>query len=216
MPTQDYRDKDNQKIPGVTTVLIEDQNGLIAAANLLGLKGVRVYHTKDQVGEWSLSGDIGTCCHAMIEAHLTGVPFKREEFTPDVLRLANAPYGSFLAWREGKTLNGRCEVSYTHPDGFGGTIDYIGSDHIYDWKSSSDYIFKKPAKLYGQLAAYKYLAEHHGHVVRRVTIVRFPKEGTPAEELVMEPGKKLDAGLAMFKALLAAYQARRIIEAKEK
>lgn len=227
MPTQDYRDADNQKIPGVTTILIEDQEGLITAANLLGLKGTRVYHSKDQVGTWSLSTDIGTCCHGMIEAHLRGIPFDPESLPPEIkargedyvgslVRLSHPAYGSFLAWRQGKTLEGECEVSLTHPDGFGGTIDFVHKSEILDWKTGSNFMWKNPAKLYGQLAAYKYLAEHHGHRVDKVTVVRFPKEGTPAEELVIEPGPKLDAGLDMFKALLQAWKARQIINRKDK
>ena len=225
MPTMDYRDSNNEPIPGVTTILqgAEDQSGLVAAANLVGLKGTRIYHLKDrktgavrEIGEWSRAGDIGTCAHQMIQDHIQGTVFDPSQYPEEVVRLSHAPYGSFLAWREGKRLEGACEVSLTHPEGFGGTIDFIGKSEILDWKTGSDYIWKSPAKLYGQLAAYKYLAEHHGYAVDRVTVVRFPKEGTQAEELTIEPGPKLDAALEMFLSLLKAWKARKIINQKDK
>ena len=213
MARQKYKDANGEPLPGVTTIIAQsDQGGLIAAANSMGLKGRAVY---GPAGEWTRAADIGTAAHALIGAHLTGVPIEPKDFDAEVLRLAQLPYQSFLGWREGKSLDGASEVGLTHPGLFyGGTLDMLGKDYILDWKTSSSMRFQDG--WYAQLAGYKILAEANGHgPILRMTVVRFPKEGGLAEELVIE-GEKAEAGKDLFLSLLAAWKARKIINTKEK
>lgn len=205
-PKQGYF-RDDQKLPGVTTVLKQkDSSGLISAANSVGLKGKKVYGPD---GEWSKAADIGTAAHAMIQSYI-------EKNACEMMDAALPAFESFLKWAEGRTFTGKCEVGLVHPIlPFGGTIDYLDTENqlIFDWKTNSSLDYQE--ELYGQMGAYTLLAEGHGHYIRTATIVRFPKEGGPAEELVIETGsKQAVAGRQLFESLLAAYWAREEIKKK--
>ncbi len=198
--------RDGQKLVGTTTVLKQkDSIDLISAANSLGLKHRKVYGPD---GEWSRAADIGTAVHATIQSWIEKVP--AQDLDPVMLDLAMPAFESFLKWAERKTFPGKCEVGLVHPIfPFGGTIDYLDSENhvILDWKTNSslDYV----EELYGQMGAYTLLASAHGHVIKTSTIVRFPKEGGQAEELVIDPASRRGiAGQEMFLALLDAYTQR--------
>lgn len=209
MPTPQYGYfKDGKKIPSVTTILKqEDQSGLVAAANLLGLKGRAIYGPQ---GEWSKAADVGTAVHAMIQSFIEGL-------TVEYSAAAVPAFKSFLEWAGHRLWLGRCEVALVHTvQDYGGTIDYLDGEgrFIMDWKTSKSFEYSE--KFYGQMAGYSMLAESHGMTIDRCTIVRFPKEGGKAEELVIETGSpKERAGRELFRYLLAAYEARQIISAKE-
>lgn len=200
--------RDGQKLVGTTTVLRQkDSSGLISAANSVGLKGKKVYGPE---GEWSRAADIGTAVHLLIQTCLEGAAVDLST-VPEVMSLAALPaFESFQKWAERKTFPGKCEVGLVHPIfPFGGTIDYLDAENhlIFDWKTNSslDYV----EELYGQMGAYTLLASAHGHVIKTSTIVRFPKEGGKAEELVIDPASRRGiAGQEMFLALLDAYTQR--------
>jgi hypothetical protein len=216
-PKQGYS-RDGRKLPGVTTILKQDDSsGLIAAANKLGLKGRAIYGPE---GEWSLAADIGTATHARIQAHIEHREWKNEEgLSEAVVEASKAPFASFQKWANHWRFEGDCEVGLVHPLlGFGGTIDYLNRDQgiILDWKTSGPSLWDYPEKLYGQIGAYVLLAEAHGIKIASTKVVRFPKEGGDAEELKIDPdSEKAIAGQNLFLALLTAYEQRDIISRKE-
>jgi len=210
--------RDGRKLPGVTTILKqEDQGGLVAAANKLGLKGRAIYGPS---GEWSLAADIGTATHARIQANIEDKEPDFGDLPEKVLEASRLPFCAFLQWcidKEPNFKGGECEVGLVHPTlPFGGTIDYLHREQgiILDWKTN--YSFDYPDKLYGQIGAYTLLAEAHGIPIKSTTVVRFPKDGGDAEELVIDPnGAKGQAGRKLFLSLLEAWEQRYIIGLKE-
>lgn len=205
-PKGGYRDKDGNRIPGVTTVLgaHKDSGGLVHAAWKLGLDGL---HYRE---EWDKAADIGTCVHARIEAFITGKPFDQSEFPDVVFKRSHLPYKSFLEWARGKTLEGSCEVALVHSRGFGGTIDYLGGV-LLDWKTNKAIY----PDVIAQVAAYGMLCEEHYGTVPDCIIVRFDKEGGPAEEVSIPAGSaKMEAGRKYFLGLLDAYEAKEELEKK--
>lgn len=213
-PKQGYW-RDGKKLPGVTTILKqEDQGGLIAAANKLGLKGLAVYGPE---GEWSLAADIGTAAHARVQAFIEHKDFSLDGMEKAV-SASIAAFDSFTRWAADKDFTGgECEVGLVHPMlNYGGTIDFLHRERgiILDWKTNSSLDYKD--KLYGQIGAYTMLAEANGIPIKSTTIVRFPKDGGDAEELVIDPrSEKGQAGQRLFTWLLAAYEEREVISRKE-
>lgn len=206
-PKQGYRDAQGNKLPGVTTILgsHKDCGGLVYSAWDLGKQG------RDYQKEWKRAADIGTCVHARIQAHIEGVPFDFTEHDGAIVNLSDAPYGSYREWAGVRTWVGKCEVGLVHPLGFGGTLDYYEPGLILDWKTSKALY----SEVWAQVAGYSMLIEHHYGKVPDARVVRFDKEGGPAEELeIMAGSPKALAGKALFLGLFEAYKAKRIIERK--
>ena len=199
--------RDGVKLPGVTTVLKQkDSSGLISAANSLGRKGKFAFGKE---GEWQRAADIGTATHAMIESFIQNIPVEEVDLS------AKPAFDSFVVWAEGRKFTGKCEVGLVHPElPYGGTIDYIEEPLLFDWKTNSSLDYTE--ELYAQVGAYVMLAEAHGMKIETSTIVRFPKEGGKAEELVIPTDSvKAKLGRELFLALLNAYHFRAAISKKE-
>ena len=209
---------DGAPVVGVTTVLRQkDSIGLIQGANAVGRRGKRVYSTKAEIGEWSRSASIGSCAHDRIEAAIRGVEPDLSDYTEEIQALSIPPFESFKRWAVGKTLNGQTEVPLVHRDlRFGGTIDYIDreTNTLYDWKTSGSLDYRDD--LYGQVAGgYLLLCEQENIKIDRCIVVRFPKEGTDAEFLTVDvPSTIATQAKSMFLGLLAAYNARLVLNAK--
>lgn len=210
-PKHGYRDENGNPLPGVTTILRQvDVQGLIGAANKMGLKGREVYGPR---GEWSRAADIGTCAHARIEAFIRGEVFGPEQAkSPDLFEASTLAYESFLRWAEGREFNGQSEVGLVHPLGFGGTVDYIDADsgEIFDWKTSRSLGASAVAQVCG---GYGMLCEENLFEPNLYHIVRFPKEGGEAEQwTIPATSPTAKAGRLMFESLLASYKATAEIE----
>ena len=209
-PKKGYRDANDNIVVGVTTVLKQSDKGqLIAIANSLGLKGVKIYGPG---GDWSHKADIGTATHALIQGHLDRRPVDFSGASQKAFEDAAPCFQSFLDWSADKILKGESELALVHPKlPYGGTMDFIGDDGVLmDWKSSSDQGFSQTDDLLAQLAAYVELALAHGRKVRRATVVQFPKTGAPAAELSIEVGSlQHKQAWELFRNLLEAYNLRR-------
>ena len=205
-PKAGYRDAQGNKLPGVTTILgaHKDAGGMIWSAWDLGRQG------REYQKEWKRAADIGTCVHAKIQASIERKP-QEHDHEEAICNLAGAPHASFLEWAKGRAWPGRCEIGLVHPLGYGGTLDYYEPGLILDWKSSKNLY----SEVWAQVAGYSMLIEEHFKEVPNCKVVRFPKEGGPAEELDIIAGSpKARAGKALFLGLFEAYKAKRVIEAK--
>lgn len=151
-----------ERFPGTTTILgrFKDSGGLLQWAFRQGQSGASsLYENANK------AADIGTACHAMIEAHIN------YSDAYEALALADLPdegkekaknaFGMYLKWERQtglKMLSRYQEVQLVSPDyRFGGTPDAIaemdGEVVLLDWKTSAgiyaDYLV--------QLAAYQHL-----------------------------------------------------------
>lgn len=234
-PKAGYRDAEGNTLPGVTTILKQvDIQFLIGIANKMGLKGRETYGPK---GEWERAADIGTCAHARIEAFIKGatltpaqwclswteVDLSASVVPGDVQKVAAAmdlfsastpAYESFLKWADGREFKGRTEVGLVHSQGFGGTIDYLPEEEIFDWKTSRQLGASAVAQVCG---GYGMLCEENLFVPRLYHVVRFPKEGGEAEQwTIRADSPTATAGRVMFMSLLESYKATAQIEAVNK
>jgi hypothetical protein len=167
MPTLPYFTTDGTRVPGVTTVnnnLGWSKDGLKHWAWKLGTEG------KDYRNVLKEAADAGTVAHAMVEAHINGVPFGPHlvglPYSPEAEANAKTAFSAFRRWERGSRLNIVATEVYLVDDDyrFGGCIDAIGLvDNeegepelaLIDWKTSdgtyADHII--------QIRAYGYLWE---------------------------------------------------------
>jgi hypothetical protein len=163
-PREGYKLADGTKVPGVTTVIGNclgwNKGALMWWANQEGLAG-RNHRDSSQA-----AADAGTLAHAMVEAHIHGVPFVAPIGTdPAQLAKASVAFGAYREWESDTRLQIVATeiklVSEVHR--FGATPDAIAIRAnkglvLPDWKSSkgtyADHLL--------QLAAY-------GHAFEEVT-----------------------------------------------
>ena len=97
MPTADYRNAENIRIPGNTTVINGNcgwgKQGLIYWAWQQGKDGKDFRETRDE------AGDAGTLAHAMIEADVKGRTLPKIE-NPEIMSKAETAYLNFLHWKK--------------------------------------------------------------------------------------------------------------------
>lgn len=161
---------------GVTTPLsyFGNKNGLIIAANKLGLEG----KTTKEV--WGNAANAGTGAHELIDAYL----HKKSE--PDLSYLdeetkdkAETAYLGFLKWADLVNFQViETETSLFDDDlGLAGTPDLAavqGKRCIIDWKTSANIY----PETWGQIAAYKYLweANHPDEPIEDCYILQINKD----------------------------------------
>lgn len=207
-PTGGYRNKDGQKVVGVTTPIgrFKDSGALLWWAFGQGKAAERgeinsLYDKRDE------AADAGTLAHEMVEAHIAG-----EDFTttaaPNIQKQAEMAFQAYLNWEKTSSLEILAQeiplVSEKYQ--FGGTPDAIGIVGgelcIVDWKTSNgvypDYLI--------QLAAYKVLWEENNPkdpITGGYHLCRFAKEnGDFAHHYYSE----LEDGWEQFKLFLQAYE----------
>lgn len=200
---------------GVTTVVGEwgNKDGLVHAANQLGLKGLTL-------AEWKLKRDIGTLAHSMIEAHLgsTSIDDALVGTAADVAVPAATVYGQFRQWWPTVGL----EVMSLETQivdrilGFGGTIDLIARSkdglHIVDWKTGSQL---RGESAVMQMAAYVHLYDLHnpGEHVHSALVVHIPVDGPVRVHRVTK--EQITRGQVAFAALLGIYRSRKLLHLPE-
>lgn len=154
-----------ERFPGTTTVIgrFKDSTGLLQWAFRQGQSGASsLYENANK------AADIGTACHAMIEAHINYSDAYEAlaliDLPDDGKEKAKNAFGMYLKWERQakvKMLSKYQEIQLVSPTyRFGGTPDAIaevdGEVVLLDWKTSngiySDYLI--------QLAAYQHLINH--------------------------------------------------------
>lgn len=175
MPTQPYKNKAGQRLPGVTTILsrFKEAGGLVHWAWDLGRQGIDYRQVRDD------AANAGTAAHLMVESDIRGIPFDRTPYSPELLERADSAFDAYRQWRDQTKLEPVATelslVSEVHQ--FGGTMDLMltnGRLTLGDIKTS--------ARLYPehliQVAAYAILWEEHhpDQPVQGFHILRFAKE----------------------------------------
>lgn len=204
-----YKLADGTRVPGATTVLAEiAKPALIAWANRLGLQGIEVGKYKDATAQ------VGTACHAMIEAHLKGEEFDRSEYDEITLDIAENGFLKFLGWLDNHKLEDiHAEMPLVSERWrFGGTVDLYctldGVKTLVDFKTSATGIFDE---MEWQVAgAYRTLLEENGHPVERIIILRLGKsDKADLEEKVLGAW---DEAWAVFESALRLYYSKKAFE----
>ncbi len=158
-PTNGYRTKDGERVPGVTTVIgrFKESGALIAWAYKRGKDGLDLYESRDKAAE------LGTLVHGMVEAFIKGedpsaiIPGALTNSDRDAVISA---FSAFQEWFESNNFKIVSQedqlVSEIHK--YGGTPDAVALDGkgrlvLLDWKTS-DGVYAD--HLY-QLGAYRML-----------------------------------------------------------
>lgn len=165
---------DGTRVPGCTTVTgVLNKPALVRWANNLGLDGIDVSNYTDRLA------DAGTLVHHMILCDIQGQVPDLDAFAPQVVRLAENSFISYLAWRRAHTVEPIiCEqpmVSETHR--YGGTPDLYakvdGVNALVDFKSGSGIY----AEHFHQVAGgYLLLLEERGLPVERIVLLNIPRD----------------------------------------
>lgn len=144
MPTQDYRNEKDEKIPGNTTVIGSNlgwsKGALMYWAWKEGKEGRDFRQTRDT------AADAGTLCHAMIEADIKGKPLPPPAvaYPPGVVAKAETGFLNFLEWKKmyGLKLITMEVPLVSEKYQFGTTIDILaevaGKRSIVECKTSND------------------------------------------------------------------------------
>lgn len=158
MPTANYKTKDGQRVPGVTTIIgrFKESGALIAWAYNRGKEGLELYDSRDKAAE------LGTVVHNMVENFIKNdlrlaIPIPLSESDSEQVMSA---FNAFVEWFESNKFEIVEQeihlVSEQHK--YGGTPDAIARDGkgrlvLLDWKTSNgvyqDFLY--------QLGAYRIL-----------------------------------------------------------
>lgn len=168
-----YRLSNGKRVPSVTTIL-----GMIAKPELyrwhnkMGLDGIDTNKYVD------IAARAGTCCHAMIEAYMSGKTFDPSDFTKDEQDMADNGMIKFLDWEAHHIIQPIANelVLVSEKNGYGGTIDCYcvldGKKTLLDFKTSKTIY---DSHLY-QLSAYKELLLENGYEVDDCRILRIGRD----------------------------------------
>lgn len=200
-----YRTLDGTRVPSVTTILgVINKPALIPWANRLGLEGI------DSTKYVDGTARIGTLAHQMIQEHLGGDSWDRNDWTPDEISSAENAVISFYNW-EGeigtpiKTLAIEMQmVSETYK--FGGTLDWLAEidnkTWLIDLKTSKSVY---PEHIY-QLSAYWKTLEDLNFTIDGVRILRVGRTEDEGFDDLVIPSKHLIAGWDVFESALNLYR----------
>ena len=211
MPTRPYHLANDDRVPGVTTVLgLLAKPALVPWANGLGFDGINSTVYVD-----NLAG-AGTLAHCLIQTHLTGGGTADYfGYTLEQIALAESALASFCSWEAGKSLETQetelALVSEEHR--YGGTLDWYGlldgRPTLVDFKTS-EAIWAE--HLY-QLAAYAHLLVENGYPLEEARILQLSRgEGETWSERVMD----VDDVTPYFAVFQAALALKSAIDATEK
>ena len=172
-----YRNKANQIVPGVTTVLGNlgwNKNMLIAWARREALAGNDPEKIKDK------SADIGICAHYMCECDAKGIKPDLSEYSKEHIDIAENCYLGYLEWKKTQNIT---EVIAEIPCvsekyQFGGTIDMLykskGKLLLGDIKTSKGIYLEHKIQL---SAYYHLLLENDYKIEPEVYLLHLAKNG---------------------------------------
>ena len=199
-----YKNKDNKRLPGVTTILgILNKPQLVAWANNLGLNGIESSKFVDDLA------NVGTLAHALVHEHLTGKKVDLDEYSKkDIDRAENAVI-SYFEWEKDKKVKVILAEAQlvSEKDQYGGTCDLYaeinGEKCLIDFKTSKALYDEH---MY-QVSAYKMLLEENGYPVDKCIIVRIGREATEGFET--RTITNFELGQQIFRHCLAIYKLRK-------
>jgi hypothetical protein len=171
MPTQPYL-LNGKRVPGVTTVLAKDVDGLLHWAWQAGRDG------KDWKEMRQAAADAGTACHDMAECDFRGTECDRSKYSEDILKKADHAFLGYLKWKSQTRLKVvKAELALVSKHGFGGCMDAITmGDELYlgDYKTSNSLHVEMLVQVGG---GYSLLWEEHypDQPLQGIQILRFSK-----------------------------------------
>lgn len=165
-----YRNKDGQRVPGVTTILSEiakphlmnwyaneERAGVLAAVKA----GEALPERPFAEAKRDRAADIGTVTHAMCESWLKQDALERDGITDDLWQAAQPGYDRFRSWwdTEGFSLLHSELVMVSDTWDCGGTADIIAKDRdgrltLIDLKTSKASTYWPYRETFAQVAAY--------------------------------------------------------------
>jgi len=204
-----YRNKENIRLPGVTTVLgILAKPALIYWAWDLGMQKIDYRKFRDD------KADIGTLAHEMALAHLRNEKPETTGYSSDQIELAEICFSKYLNWEKEHKIKPilleKPLISETYQ--FGGTIDnYCKLDGVLtlvDYKTSKG-IYEE---MFYQVAAYKQLLVENNFNVQDVRILRIGRN----EDEGFEDRKMINVSkhFFIFQSCLEIYNLRKQIKEK--
>lgn len=211
-----YKNKNEEKVPSVTTVLgIMDKPALKFWANKIGLQGIAVSQYVDD------KAMIGTLAHYIIECYLKGEQpdFIGYKCDNDQIEQAKVCVKKFFEWEsyqeQFEPVASELQlVSEKHQ--FGGTIDCIanlnGKTTLIDFKTCNA-IYDEP---YFQTSAYAELAREYGHDIEQIVILRIGRDETEGFEYIQIPNELPTLCFEVFKNCLGLYKSKKVFEKLKK
>ena len=202
-----YRMKNGDKVPGVTTVLgVLAKPALIHWAWDLGIQQIDYRKYRDTLA------DIGTLAHYMVQCDLSGEKPDLATYSPEQIDLAENALIKFYEWRRENTVEPvLIEAALVSELGFGGTIDLLalvnGILTLVDFKTSKAIY----PEMITQLAAYHYLLGEHGYKPKAVRILRIGRREDEGFEEQRRTPKELSAHWKLFKHCLEIYNLKKQI-----
>lgn len=185
-----YKDSNNTRLPGVTTITGElgwNKQILVAWANKLGLKGIESGKFVDD------KASIGTLAHQMILDHLRGTKTDTSDYSANQISQAENCLLSYFAWEKGKKIESRLlETSLIHEARkFGGTPDFYGQiDGVWtllDFKTGKGIY---PEYFIQVAGGYLLLLEQNMYKVEQIHILNIPRSEDEAfQSQPIEVGK---------------------------
>lgn len=206
-PREIYRNKWNERVPGVTTVLSQwgaDREDLMGWAHYCGLEGIDYREERDH------AASIGHIAHDAIDAEIRGLPFDLAELELTEIEIAavTAALDGYRRWRDQTKLEIVSSelpmVSETHQ--FGGRPDVVSAWKklaIVDWKTSNKLYRKNIAQVRAYAALWTEL--HPEQPIEEVHILRIGKRDAAFEHCSWEV-KRLDPEWEIFLACLKLYK----------
>jgi hypothetical protein len=190
-----YRNKNGEKVVGVTTALgLLAKQALIPWAYNRGKAGLELYESKDK------AANIGTIVHFRILAYYKGYEVDNSNIAPDVWETTEKSMQSFYEWAKNRNVKPIIiEKPFVHEElKYGGTPDLYGL--VDNELTLVD--FKTGSNLYDehfiQLAAYLKLIISQGHEVKKVIILNVPKSKGDSFQIKSISADNLETEFQLF------------------
>lgn len=225
MARRDYRDRNGDKLPGVTTVLEVlglNKRTLMAWANRIGREGRKIGRDGRTLDD--REANRGALVHALLEAELVERADLRETAIADcdVSELDHATKLAQAAAKKVREIGDVVAVELALVDddpviGFGGTLDVVVRELEKRHLVIVD--LKTGGSVYGevrvQLGAYGMLHERHGRGrFARGAIVHAPWDGDGSARVHDIAREHLDRGAMIFGMLRTIYAQREHLEGR--
>ncbi len=210
-----YRNKDGEVVPGVTTVI-----GILEKGALLHWVAKITKEGHDWTKYRDDKGSIGSLVHRMILDYLRGETTDTSDYSKNQIDTAENSFHKYLEWAKNKKIE---PVAIEQPlvseiDKYGGTPDFVGyidgEFTILDYKTGNA-IYEETSY---QLAAYDQLVMENGLQPMETLfpvwrVLNIPRDNS--EDFIDSPitnPHKRELCWQMFMALLSAYRIRKEIK----
>lgn len=186
-PKAGYFNAAGKRVSGVTTVIgrFKESGALLYWAWKCGMEGIDINIARDE------AASSGTACHDMIDCHLHGKPFDRQQYDEAILKPADHAFLAFLEWADQTALKlAASEIALVSERyQFGGTFDAAmtgkGGLRLLDYKTSSGIFGDYLIQVAG---GYSLLWQEHfpDKPLTGVDILRISKPDLPTDPVTFE------------------------------